>query len=160
MFGVLALRAGIVDALLGLIALLVVGFSVYPLIVWSGRRAEARRRATGAAPSWPAQLPVVVAKMWELNGSGRHSGQPEAGLLFGRLVYSGESLRWEPGKSQRKKGTAPITWDRSWSPEVVKIWGPGSQGCLTLTRADGFAIDVWVNNPADLRRTLGLAETH
>jgi hypothetical protein len=120
MFGVLALRAGIVDALLGLIALLVVGFSVYPLIVWSGRRAEVRRRATGAAPSWPAQLPVVVAKMWEcpakvcrivdphVDCEAVGAGQGQTALAsrapdLDDLGRPRESLRWDPESPSERK---------------------------------------------------------
>jgi len=40
----------------------------------------------------------------------------------------------------------------------VPIWGPGSQGCLTLTRDDGTAVDLWIRHPADLRRVLGIGE--
>jgi hypothetical protein len=51
----------------------------------------------------------------------------------------------------------PITWDNRWSAEVVRLWGPGSQGCLTLTGGDGSAVDLRIREPRDLSRTLGLA---
>lgn len=35
--------------------------------------------------------------------------------------------------------------------------GFGRQGCLTLTGPDGTAKDIWIRNPKDLRRVLGLA---
>jgi hypothetical protein len=51
-------------------------------------------------------------------------------------------LRWELREGDWKGGVGPLVWDRSWSAEVVPLWGPCSQGCLTLTRPDGTAVDL------------------
>ncbi|GAA3431573.1 hypothetical protein [Kutzneria kofuensis] len=152
---VLALRVGPWVALAGVGAIAMVIYAVLTLFVWRDRRAELRRRAAGEPPSWSAQLPVVVARQFGGVTPGRH-GREEVGELFGRLRYLGDRLRWEPSEALRAKGTEPVTWDRSWRPTVVPLWGPGSQGCLTLTNADGAEVDVWVRNPRDLSRTLGL----
>jgi hypothetical protein len=152
---VLALRVGWAVALIGIACM---GVAVYlfgiGLIWWAGR-AESRRRAAGEPPSWFASLPVEAAVRMGGMVPGRHSRRP-TGELPGRLVRLGDGLRWEPGKSLRDKGVRPITWDNTWSAEVVRLWGPGSQGCLTLTAHDGSAVDVWIRQPRDLSRKLGL----
>ena len=152
----LALRVGLVVALIGLAGMCVVVYAVSIGLIWRAGRAESRRRAAGEPPSWLAQLPVEAAIRLGGRAPGRHSKQP-TGELVGRLVYLGDRLRWEPSKALRAKGTQPITWDSPWSAEVVRLWGPGSQGCLTLTGADGSTVDVWVREPLDLSRTLGLS---
>ena len=131
-------------------------YTVLTFVVWRDNRTEARRRAAGAAPSWPAQLPVAVAQQLGAKAPGRHTRQQEVGELLGRLSLIGGELRWEPREADRKRAVGPIVWDKSWSPEVTPLWGPGSQGHLTLTRADGTVADLWVRHPADLRRALGL----
>ena len=155
---ILALKVGPVPALAGLVGLLALVYAVITLIIWSDRRAELRRRAAGESPTWSAQLPLMVARQFDVVVSRRHSrvDVEETGELLGRLRYLGDQLRWEPGASWRAKGTGPVTWDRSWTPTVVRLWGPGSQGCLTLTNAEGAAVDVWIRNPGDFSRTLGL----
>jgi hypothetical protein len=135
-----------------------VSFTVPWLIMWRSWRAEMRRRSVGETPSWPAQLPVMVARQYGLTGSGRRSRQMDIGERVGRLTYFGDGLRWDPREADRKRGMGSITWDRSWSLEVVPLWGPGHQGCLTLTAADGAAIDLWVRHPQNLRRMLGLVD--
>jgi hypothetical protein len=153
---ILALRVGPVVALIGVAGM---GVAVYMLgvgLIWRAGRAEARRRAAGDPPSWLAMLPVEAAVRMGAAVPGRHSQRP-TGELPGRLVHLGDGLRWEPGKSLRDKGTRPITWDSTWSAQVVRLWGPGRQGCLTLTGQDGSAVDVWIREPRDLSRTLGLA---
>jgi hypothetical protein len=155
----LAVTVGLVTAVLAALAFLVVAFGVGALVVWCRRGARARRRAAGAAPSWSAHLPVVAAQQCGAMSPERHSRRRDSGELFGRLVYFGDQLRWEPRKADRKRGACPISWDRSWSAHVVTLWGLVANGCLTLTRADGTAVDVWVSDPGDLRRTLGLAGT-
>jgi len=150
----LGLKTGWIPAVAvpaGLLALL---YAVFSFIVWRDGRAEARRRAAGAAPSWPAQLPVAVAAQMGAKAPGRHSRQPEIGELLGRLSLTDGGLRWQPREADRKRGVEPVSWDRSWTAEVVPLWGPGSQGCLTLTRPDGLAVDLWIRHPADLRRAL------
>jgi hypothetical protein len=72
------------------------------------------------------------------------------------LIYLGDELRWEPDP-KIKGGMRPVIWDRSWSVEVTPVWGTANQGCLTLTQTDGTAVDIWVRDPTDLSRTLGLA---
>jgi hypothetical protein len=153
---ILALRVGPVVALIGFACL---GIAVYGLavgLIWKSGRAESRRRAAGEPPSWFALLPVEAAVRMGGTVPGRHSRKP-TGELPGRLVQLPDRLRWEPGKSLRDKGTQPISWDNTWSAEVIRLWGPGSQGCLTLTGGDGLAVDVWIREPRDLSRTLGLA---
>lgn len=140
--------------LVGFVALLFVVWSGFAFVVWRSERAEARRRAGGAAPSWPAQLPVSAAVMLGAKRSGRHSRRHEAGELFGRVSLVEGGLRWEPRDGDRRRGVGSLEWDRSWTAEVVRIWGPGSQGCLTLTHPDGTAVDLWIRHPADLRATL------
>jgi len=158
---VVSIKQGVIPVALATLALLMVIYLVGTALVWRGRRAEARRRSAGAPPSWSAQLPVVAAKQFGAMASGRHSRQrKDSGELVGRVTYFGDELRWEPREADANRGVGPITWDRSWSPEVVRLWGPGSQGCLTLTGLDGTAVDLWIRNPSDLRRTLGLVEKH
>jgi hypothetical protein len=152
----LAVRVGPVAVLIGLASL---GVALYLLAVgltWLTRRAESRRRAAGEPPSWPALLPVEAAVRMGAAVPGLHS-RTATGELPGRLVRLADGLRWEPGKSLRAKGTRPVTWDDLWSAEVVRIWGPGRQGCLTLTGPDGSAVDLWVREPRDLSHVLGLA---
>jgi hypothetical protein len=155
----LSFRVGPVPALLGVAGMAVVTFSLLPLFSWRGRRAERRRRASGAQPSWAAQLPLEAARQCGATVPGRHARESDMGELFGRLTYLGDGLRWDPREADRSRGVGPITWDRSWSAEVVPIWGPGRQGCLTLVGADGTAIDLWIRDPKDLSRTLELAES-
>jgi hypothetical protein len=150
---VLALRVGPATALIGVAGM---GVAVYLLgigLIWRARRAESRRRANGEPPSWLALLPVEAAVRMDGAVPGRHSRRP-TGELPGRLVLVGDQLRWEP---LRANGTRPIAWDNTWSAEVVRLWGPGRQGCLTLTGRDGSAMDIWIREPRDVSRTLGLA---
>lgn len=160
MSALLAIKVGWVAALAGLIAVLVAVYAVFTVIVWRDGRAEARRRANGAAPSWSAQLPVAVAQQLGAKAPGRHSRQQEIGELLGRLSLIDGELRWEPREADRKRAVDPVVWDRSWTPEVAPLWGPGSQGHLTLTGADGTVADLWIRHPADLRRVLGLSGAH
>jgi len=157
MSALLAVKVGWVAALAGLVSVLVVVYAVFTVIVWRDGRAEARRRAAGAAPSWPAQLPVAVAQQLGAKAPGRHSRQQEVGELLGRLSLVDGELRWEPREADRKRAVGPVVWDRSWSPEVTPLWGPGSQGHLRLTRAGGIVADLWIRHPADLSRVLGLS---
>lgn len=134
----------------GLLVLVVVVFSV---IMGRDARAERRRRAAGQAPSWPAQLPVRAALLLGAKAPGRHARRAdEVGELFGRLSLVDGELRWQPRKADRRVG--PVTFDRSWTAEIVPLWGPGAQGCLTLTSPGGTAVDIWIRHPADLRREL------
>ncbi|SEC52195.1 hypothetical protein SAMN04489727_4056 [Amycolatopsis tolypomycina] len=150
---VLGLETGwvpVVVTLSGLLVLVVAGWSV---IMGRDARAERRRRAAGRAPSWPAQLPVRAALLLGAKAPGRHARRAdEVGELPGRLSLVDGELRWEPGKAGR--GVGPVTFDRSWTAEVVPLWGPGAQGCLTLTAPGGAAVDIWIRHPADLRREL------
>lgn len=155
---VLSVKVG-VAAIFGVAGFLIVVYAALTLVVWRGRWVEKRRRATGAPPSWPAQLSEACAVELGVTTGGRHGGGRSVGEFLGRIVYLGDGFRWEPGRSCGKR-VRSFTWDRSWSSEVVSLWGPGSQGCLTLTRSDGEAVDVWIRNPNDLRRTLGLACTY
>ncbi|SEP48583.1 hypothetical protein [Amycolatopsis saalfeldensis] len=154
----LAFKVGRVPAAAVPVSFLVLVYVLFTFVVWRDRRAEVRRRASGAAPSWSAQLPVSAALELGAKAPGRHSRQQEVGELLGRLSLAEGGLRWEPRKGDRNRGVGPVAWDRSWTPEVVSLWGPGSQGCLTLTRSDGMAVDLWIRHPADLRRALGSAE--
>jgi hypothetical protein len=141
---------------LGLILLVLV---VIETVVLRERRAEARRRAAGAPPSWPAQLPAFVANALGGRAPGRHSDRArgsENGEIFGRLTATQDGLRWEPSQNSAKRSVSPIELGWNCSLSVVPLWGPGSQGCLTLTDSDG-TYDIWVRNPKDLSRTLGLA---
>lgn len=155
---ILGLKVGPVPALAAVVGVIVLGYAAITLIVARDRRAELRRRATGESPTWSAQLPLAVARQFDVALPGRHSRLTveETGELLGRLRYLGDRLQWEPSASWRAKGTGVLTWDQSWTPTVVSLWGPGSQGCLTLTNPDGWAVDVWVRHPDDLSRTLGL----
>jgi hypothetical protein len=155
MTALLGLRTGWLPAVTALVALTSAVYLVPALVIWRGRRAEAERRAGGAPPSWPAQLPVAAAQRLGLRA--RHSARAEAGELSGRLSLTEDGLRWEPRESDRRRGAAAIVWDASWSAEIVPLWGPGDQGCLSLSRPDGTAVDVWIRHPADLRRVLGRA---
>jgi len=152
----LALRVGWVTALMGLAGMVLAVYLIAIGLIWRARRAESRRRAAGEPPSWLALLPAEAAARMGGTVPGRHS-LAFTGELPGRLVQLGDQLRWEPGKSLRGNGTQSITWDNTWSAEVVRLWGPGSQGCLTLTGPDGSAVDVWIREPADLKRALRLA---
>jgi hypothetical protein len=78
-----------------------------------------------------------------------------ASTSHGRLVYVGDTLRWEPARALRKG--RPMTWDRTWSPEIVLLPGVWSRGCLTLTKSVGTALDLWLRNARDLRKVLELA---
>ncbi len=53
-------------------------------------------------------------------------------------------------------GEAEFTREFLVDPGSVVV--AGSQGCLTLTRDDGTAVDLWIRHPADLRRVLGIGE--
>jgi len=152
--GALAARTHSFVPLAVLVALLFVAWGGFAFVVGRDRRAEARRRACGAAPSWPAQLPVAVAQQLGAKAPGRHSRQREVGELFGRLSLVEGGLRWEPRAGDRRRGVGSLEWDRSWTADVVRVWGPGSQGCLTLTHPDGTAVDLWIRHPADLRAKL------
>lgn len=149
-----AAKAGWIDVLAGYSAIFVVMYAVFTFVVGRDRRAEARRRAGGAAPSWPAQLPVSAAVLLGAKAPGRHSRQRAAGELFGRLSLVEGRLRWEPRAGDRRRDVGPLEWDRSWTADVVRVWGPGSQGCLTLTHPGGSAVDLWIRHPADLRAKL------
>jgi len=153
---VLTLKVGLVLALIGLAGICIAVYCLAMGLIWRARRAEARRRAAGEPPSWLALLPVEAAVRMGGVVPGRHSRKP-TGDLIGRLVQLGDQLRWEPGKALRDKGAQPITWGNTWSAEVARLWGPGSQGCLTLTGPDGSTVDVWIRGPRDLSRKLGLA---
>ena len=50
-----------------------------------------------------------------------------------------------------------MTWDRTWSLEIVLLPGVWSRGCLTLTKSVGTALDLWLRNARDLRKVLELA---
>ena len=104
----LAVKAGWIAVLAGYSALFVVMYAVFTFFVWRDGRAEARRRAAGAAPSWPAQLPVGVAQQLGAKAPGRHSRQREAGELFGRLSLVDGGLRWEPRAGDRRRGVGSL----------------------------------------------------
>ncbi|MEV4604118.1 hypothetical protein AB0K15_42985 [Amycolatopsis sp. NPDC049253] len=151
----LGLKAGWVCAVSALLGLLVLGYVLLTAVVLRERRRERRRRAAGTAPSWPAQLPVWAAPGLGAKAPGRHARRAdEVGELLGRLSLSREGLRWDPRTGDRRHGVGPLVFDRSWAAEVVPLWGPGRQGCLTLTHAEGTAIDIWIRHPADLGQAL------
>ena len=152
--GALAARTHSFVPLVGLVVLLFVAWCGFAFFVERDRRAEARGRAGGVAPSWPAQLPVAAAVLLGAKTSGRHSRRDEVGELSGRLSLVDGGLRWEPRAGDRRRGVGALAWDRSWTAEVVRVWGPGRQGCLTLTHPDGTTVDLWIRHPADLRRAL------
>lgn len=152
----LAFKVGWIPAVAVPVGVLLAVYVVGMVVLWRGGRAEARRRAAGAVPSWSAQLPVSAALLLGAKAPGRHSRQQEVGEFMGRLSLVDGELHWEPRESDRKRGVGPVAWDRSWTPEIVPVWGPGGQGCLTLTRPDGLAVDLWIRHPADLRRALGI----
>jgi hypothetical protein len=149
-------KIGLVPTVLGVVALVALGSGVYQLVDWRLRRAEGRGGGGGAPPSWSAQLPMVFARELGATSPRRGSRRTGNGGLLGRLVCLETGLRWEPRSADRARVVAPITWDWSWTVEIVPIRGLGDQGCLTLTRPDGFAVDLWIRHPADLRRTLQL----
>ena len=70
---ILALKLGPVLALAGLAGLLALAYAVITLIIWRDRRAELRRRASGESPTWSAQLPLMVARQFDVVVPGRHS---------------------------------------------------------------------------------------
>jgi hypothetical protein len=149
----LGLKTGWVAAVITLLGLLALVYGVFSIVVWRDGRAERRRRAAGAPPSWPAQLPVAAAQL--LGVRGRHARRTdEVGELLGRLSLQDGELRWEPREGDRRRGVGSVVFDRTWAAEVVPLWGPGSQGCLTLTHPDGTAVDLWIRHPADLREAL------
>jgi hypothetical protein len=145
------LAAGI--ALLAMTVLVVGG--AWLVVEWDARR-DGRRRAAGEAPSWPAQLSVVVGRRMGAVMPGRHNKVEDDGELLGRVSLVDGGLVWAPRRADRDRGVGQVFWDRTWTAEVKRIWGPGGQGCLTLTGADGTEVDVWIYRRADLRRTLGL----
>ena len=151
----LGLKVGWVPAAGVLLGLLTLVYLVLTIVVRRDLRRERRRRAAGAPPSWPAQLPGSVARLLGATAPGRHARRAdEVGELLGRLTLSDEGLRWDPREGDRRRGVGPLVFDRSWAAEVVSLWGPGRQGCLTLTHPDGTAVDVWIHHPADLRQAL------
>jgi hypothetical protein len=152
----LSLRTGWIPAVATAFGVLVLPAAVVRLVMWRDGRAERRRRAAGEAPSWPAQLPVQAALLLGAKAPGRHARRvDEVGELFGRLSLEDGTLRWTPREGDRSRGVGPLAFDRSWKTEVVSLWGPGAQGCLTLTSSGGTAVDVWIRHPADLREVLG-----
>ncbi|MDS0140393.1 MULTISPECIES: hypothetical protein [unclassified Amycolatopsis] len=152
---VLGLKTGWLPAVATPLGVLVLLAVVLRWIMWRDARAERRRRATGQTPSWPAQLPVQAALLLGAKAPGHHARRAdEVGELFGRLSLRDGSLHWKPRAGDRNRGVGPVTFDRSWTTEVVPLWGPGDQGCLTLTSSDGPAVDVWIRHPADLRQAL------
>ncbi|MET7991907.1 hypothetical protein ABZU76_13435 [Amycolatopsis sp. NPDC005232] len=151
----LGLKVGWVPAVSVPLGLLVLGYVVLTAVVVRERRSERRRRDAGAEPSWPAQLPVAAARLLGAKAPGRHARRADkVGELLGRLSLSSEGLRWDPRAGDRGRGVGPLVFDRSWAAEVVPLWGPGHQGCLTLTHPEGTAIDIWIRHPADLRQAL------
>lgn len=151
----LSLRTGVVPVVAVLAGALVLAYVIANVLLWRDKRSELRRRAAGAPPSWPAQLPIQMAQLLGVKAPGQHARRvDEVGELLGRLSLIDGELNWQPREADRKRGAGTFVFDRSWSAEVVPIWGPGSQGCLTLTRPDGTAVDLWIRHPADLRATL------
>jgi hypothetical protein len=153
-------RVGLTQATIGfavIAGVLGVCFSLAYAAAWWRSRAETRRRAAGAHPSWPAILPVGVARQSGITLNGRYF-RNDVKPLAGRLVYLGDVLRWDPSRGLRKRGVGPITWDRSWGAEIVLLRGIESRGCLTLTNGDGTAFDLWLRNARDLRKVLGLVQ--
>jgi len=151
----LGLKTGWVPVAATLLGLLVLMVVVLWVVMGRDARAERRRRAAGQAPSWPAQLPVQAALLLGAKAPGHHARRAdEVGELFGRLTLRDGSLHWEPRSGDRNRGVGSVSFDRSWAAEVVSLWGPGAQGCLTLTSPDGTAVDLWIRHPEDLRRTL------
>lgn len=151
----LGFKIGWVLAVSVLLGLLVLVYAVLTVVVRGERRWERRRRDAGAEPSWPAQLPVVAARLLGAAAPGRHARRvDEVGELLGRLSLSSEGLRWDPREGDRGRGVGSLVFDRSWAAEVVALWGPGRQGCLTLAHPEGTAIDIWIRHPADLRQAL------
>jgi hypothetical protein len=151
-----AFKVGWVPAVAVPVGVLLLVYTVAFFVLWRDGRAEARRRAAGAAPSWSAQLPALAASELGAKAPGRHSRQQRVGEFMGRLSLVDGGLRWDPREGDKNRGVGPVRWDRSWTLEIVSIWGPGSQGCLTLTRPDGMAVDLWIRHPADLRSVLGI----
>ncbi|MET8847805.1 hypothetical protein [Amycolatopsis sp. NPDC004625] len=151
----LSLKTGWIPVVATVLGLAVVLYAVLAVIMWRDARAEHRRRAAGEAPSWPAQLPVQAALLLGAKAPGRHARRvDEVGELLGRLSLADGELRWSPREGDRNRGVGAVAFDRSWAAEVVSLWGPGDQGCLTLTAPDGTAVDVWIRHPADLREAL------
>ncbi|MEV6832009.1 hypothetical protein [Amycolatopsis sp. NPDC051102] len=151
----LSLKTGWLPAAATLVGVLASIAAVLWVVMWRDARAEHRRRAAGEPPSWPAQFPIQAALLLGAKAPGRHARRAdEVGELFGRLALAGGELRWEPRKGDRERGAGAVTFDRSWTAEVVALCGPGAQGCLTLTSPDGTAVDVWIRHPADLRCAL------
>ncbi|MET9000228.1 hypothetical protein [Amycolatopsis sp. NPDC004169] len=152
---VLGLEAGWLPAVLTVLGVPALLYALAAVIMGRESRAEHRRRAAGEPPSWPAQLPVQAALLLGAKAPGRHARRAdEVGELLGRLTLSSGELRWAPRRGDRDRGVGEVTFDRSWSAEVVPLWGPGDQGCLTLTSPDGTAVDIWIRRPVDLRATL------
>ncbi|MFG1643173.1 hypothetical protein ACGFMK_23005, partial [Amycolatopsis sp. NPDC049252] len=148
-------KAGWVPAAGVLLGTLALVHLLLTLVVRWDLRKERRRRAAGDPPSWPAQLPVSAARLLGAKAPGRHARRvEEVGELLGRLTLAGGELRWALREGDRRRGVGPLVFDRSWAAEVVPRWGPGRQGCLTLTHPGGTAVDVWIRDPADLGRVL------
>lgn len=79
----------------------------------------------------------------------------DAGQVGGRLILEPGGLSWQPSARVRKSyGFASVPWDKSWSIQLERVWGPGQQGHLTLRHPDGRVVHLWVRNREDLRMLL------
>jgi hypothetical protein len=143
MVGFVGVRAGWLAAAVVLVAMALLVFGVVRVILWRDVRAGARRRAAGEPPSWPAQMPLVVARQMGATVSGRHSRIDDVGELFGRLSSVDSRLRWQPRKAT-ERGVGQVFWDRMWSAEVKRIRGtrqPGLPDPDRVRRVGGRRVD-------------------
>jgi hypothetical protein len=92
------IKSGATVAVMIVLAWLLLSFGLPTLINRRNRRAEARRRISGAAPSWPAQLPMQYAHR---SGSPR-SGDDGNGTLRGQLSHADGVFVWQPSPAVAK----------------------------------------------------------
>lgn len=156
-WGALAVKIGPLVPSLVVVGAGVLVRGVVAIAWWRDRRQEAARRRDGLPPSWVATFPVVFAQLIGATPGGRHARtlSTEIAEYYGRLSYANGELRWVPARWSTTK-TRPVTWDASWSRTIAPLGKLTTRGCLTLTAPDGTVVDVYVRQPKDLGRVLGL----
>jgi hypothetical protein len=147
------LRSGVVVAVgvVGAAGGLIFGGMV--LVFYFCRRADRKRRLLGSAPSWSASMSSSAYRV--SGGTGPGHQVRDMGEVGGRLTLTDDGFSWTPSRRTRRAFSAgPVSWTRDWKPELIPVWGLGRTGRLSLTRADGRQVRLWLRDAPDLAHFL------
>jgi hypothetical protein len=132
--GQLALAAVLIVIDAGIVFLIPLAF------IYRENQAEARRRATGAPPSWPARVPVPCFRI-----AGGVTRLKDSSAVQGRLELQANGWKFvvSPRIARASSSTSELEWARSAPTVAEPMWGLYSQGVLTFRLPTGeLAVEV------------------